>query len=285
MRTFALLLVSLACGLCDGKRVLQSKDERVLQSKHEWVEVFVMDRSNAGQMQRRIAEHAKYWASRGKKMTTLHQCNRRGRQSSLLESNAAWNPNMPSRLPSRPARVAPRAASPQMSVGLYYSTSTGNTETVAGYIADKAGIEDWKDIADADEAEIMGHDGIIVGSPTWHTGADEQRSGTSWDEWLYDQLPNMDFTGKKVAIFGVGDSGSYSDNFCDAAGELYDRFTSKGAKVYGMTPSDEGFDYTESKSVRDGKFVGKVFDEDNYPDESEGRVDAWLEQLKSEGFM
>jgi len=283
MRTFALLLVSLACGLCDGKRVLQSKHERVLQSKHELVEVFVMDRSNAGQMQRRIAEHAKYWASRGKKMTTLDQCNRRGRQSSLLESNAAWN--MPSRLPSRPARVAPRVASPQMSVGLYYSTSTGNTETVAGYIADKVGIEDWKDIADADEAEIMGHDGIIVGAPTWHTGADEQRSGTSWDEWLYDQLPNMDFTGKKVAIFGVGDSGSYSDNFCDATGELYDCFTGKGAKVYGMTPSDEGFDYTESKSVRDGKFVGKTFDEDNYPDESEGRVDAWLEQLKSEGFM
>jgi flavodoxin I len=282
MRSFTLLLVSLACGLCDGRRVLQSKQELV--------EVFVMDRSNAGQMQSRISEHAKYWASRGKKMTSLGQCNRRSskssRQSSLLELNSLWN--RPGRVRShsvKPVAAAPRASLPQMSVGLYYSTSTGNTETVAGYIADKTGIEDWKDIADADEAEILGHDGIIVGAPTWHTGADEQRSGTSWDDWLYDQLPNMDFSGKKVAIFGVGDSGSYSDNFCDATGELYDCFTAKGAEVYGMTPSDEGFDYVESKSVRDGKFVGKTFDEDNYPDESEGRVDAWLEQLKSEGFM
>jgi len=250
-----------------------------------------MDGSNAAQMQRRIVEHANYWATQGKKMTTLDQCSRRSENSqSFLELNSAWQGPVGMRARSvKPAAakvpVAPRASAPEMSVGLYYSTSTGNTETVAGYIADKLGIEDWNDIADADTDEVLGKDAIIVGAPTWHTGADEQRSGTSWDDWLYDQLPNMDFSGKKVAIFGVGDSGSYSDNFCDATGELYDCFTGKGAQIFGMTPSDEGFDYTESKSVRDGKFVGKTFDEDNYPDESEARVDAWIEQLKSEGFM
>jgi flavodoxin I len=175
--------------------------------------------------------------------------------------------------------------SPKMSTGLYYSTSTGNTETVAEYIANAAGVEDWKDIGDAEEDEVKGHDGIIVGAPTWHTGADSERSGTSWDEWLYNTLPNMDFSGKKVAIFGVGDSSGYGDNYCDAAGELYDCFTDKGAKVFGMTPSDTGFDYSESKSVRDDKFVGVVFDEDNYADDSEARASAWVEQLKSEGFF
>ena len=49
---------------------------------------------------------------------------------------------------------------------------------------------------------------MIVGAPTWHTGADEQRSGTSWDDWLYDTLPNLDLDGKKVAIFGVGEQGT-----------------------------------------------------------------------------
>jgi flavodoxin I len=175
--------------------------------------------------------------------------------------------------------------SPKMSVGLYYSTSTGNTETVAGYIADKLGIEDWNDIGDVETDEVMAKDAIIIGAPTWHTGADEQRSGTSWDEWLYETLPGLDFSGKKVAIFGVGDSAGYGDNFCDATGELYDCFTAKGAKVFGMTGSDDGFDYVESKGVQDGKFVGKTFDEDNYADDSEGRVDAWIEQLKGEGFM
>jgi len=175
--------------------------------------------------------------------------------------------------------------SPQMSTGLYYSTSAGNTETVAEYIANAAGVEDWKDIGDAEDGEVAGHDSIIVGAPTWHTGADSERSGTSWDEWLYNTLPGMDFSGKKVAIFGVGDSSGYGDNYCDAAGELYDCFTEKGAKVFGMTPSSTGFDYTESKSVRGDNFVGAVFDEDNYGDESEARATAWVEQLKSEGFM
>jgi flavodoxin I len=175
--------------------------------------------------------------------------------------------------------------SPQMSTGLYYSTSTGNTETVAEYIANAAGVEDWKDIDDAETDEVMGHDSIIVGSPTWHTGADTERSGTTWDEWLYETLPNLDFKGKKVAIFGVGDSNGYGDNYCDAVGELYDCFTARGAEVFGMLPSDKGFDYTESKSVRGDKFVGAVFDEDNYGDESEDRANAWVEQLKSEGFM
>merc|ERR1711862_818831 len=99
--------------------------------------------------------------------------------------------------------------------------------------------------------EIKGHDSIIVGAPTWHGGADQERSGTSWDEWLYNTLPNMDFSGKKVAIFGVGDSTGYGDNYCDATGELYDCFTERGAKVFGMTPSETGFDYSESKGVRD----------------------------------
>lgn len=183
-----------------------------------------------------------------------------------------------------PARSQRVSVAPQMSVGLYYSTTTGNTETVAGYLADATGAE-ATDIADADAETIAGHEAIIIGAPTWHTGADSERSGTSWDEWLYNELPNIDLTGKKIAIFGVGDSASYSDNFCDATGELYDCFTAQGAKVFGMTASDDGFDYTESKGVVDGKFVGRVFDEDNYPDESEERASAWVGQLKSEGFM
>lgn len=77
------------------------------------------------------------------------------------------------------------------SVGLYYSTSTGNTETVAGYIAGAAGIE-AEEISGVSGDDIMQHEALIVGAPTWHTGADEQRSGTEWDDWLYKTLPNLD---------------------------------------------------------------------------------------------
>merc|ERR1719225_1584623 len=138
-------------------------------------------------------------------------------------------------------------------VKVFYATSTGNTETVAGYIAEAVGVE-AEDIGDAEDGDVTGADALIIGAPTWHTGADEQRSGTSWDDWLYETLPNLDLDGKKIAIFGVGDQQSYGDNFCDAAGELYDLFTAKGAKVFGMT-SQEGYDHTDSKAVREEKFL------------------------------
>merc|ERR1711907_533598 len=65
----------------------------------------------------------------------------------------------------------------------------------------------------------------------------------------------MGFKGKPVAIFGVGDSASYSANFCDAMGELYDCFKEAGAKFYGATATSE-IEFDESKAVVDGKFVG-----------------------------
>ena len=87
---------------------------------------------------------------------------------------------------------------------VYFSTSTGNTETVAEYIAEASGSS-TVDIADATESEVKGYDCLIVGAPTWNTGADERRSGTAWDDFLFDTLPGIDMEGKKVAVFGCGD--------------------------------------------------------------------------------
>lgn len=170
-------------------------------------------------------------------------------------------------------------------VGIYYSSSTGNTETVGGYIAEAAGGLDLIDIGDAKDEEILALDSIICGAPTWHTGADEQRSGTSWDEWLYDKLPSLKMEGKKVAVFGVGDSESYSDYYCDAAGELHDLFSAKGATMCGYT-STEGYLHESSKAeIESGKFCGAMFDEDNQYELSEDRAKKWVEQLKGEGFF
>lgn len=96
---------------------------------------------------------------------------------------------------------APRAAI-NMKVALVYSTTTGNTETVAGYLTAATGI-DAVDIADADD--LSSYDGLICGAPTWHTDADTERSGTAWDEFLYGGLTGLDLSGKKVAVFGLGD--------------------------------------------------------------------------------
>ena len=146
-----------------------------------------------------------------------------------------------------PAKAAPRAA-PLNAGGLYYSTTTGNTETVAGYLTAATGIE-AVDIDSVDDETLSSMDALICGAPTWHTGADEQRSGTAWDEFLYDRLPALDLSGKMVAIFGLGDQSGYSDNFCDAMDELATCFEKQGATIVGGWPTD-GYDHEESKSVR-----------------------------------
>ena len=41
---------------------------------------------------------------------------------------------------------------------------------------------------------------------------------------------------------------------------------------------------TSVSQVRGDNFVGCAFDEDNQPDESEGRAKKWVEQIKGEGI-
>jgi len=91
---------------------------------------------------------------------------------------------------------------------IYYSTQTGNTQTCAEYIASAAGL-DMEDVGDVADSDVLKQDSIIVGAPTWHTDSETERSGTSWDDWLYNNLPNIDMSGKKVAVFGCGDQQSY----------------------------------------------------------------------------
>lgn len=166
-------------------------------------------------------------------------------------------------------------------VGLFFATQTGNTEEVAGIIGEKAGV-DAMDIGEVGAEDLAGYDGLIVGAPTWNTGADEYRSGTTWDDYI-DEIRGLDLGGKSVAVFGCGDSQSYGDNFCDTIEEIHSVFKQAGAKMVGYVDSS-GYQHSESKSDVDGKFLGLPLDQDNEADETEGRVAAWVSQLKSEGM-
>lgn len=167
-------------------------------------------------------------------------------------------------------------------VGLFYGTQTGNTEEVAGVLGKKAGVDaqDWGDLAET--GELAGYDGLIVGAPTWNTDADEYRSGTSFDDYL-DEIKGLDLGGKPVAVFGCGDSSGYGDNFCDAIEEIHSAFEAAGAKMIGYTDAS-GYTFEESKSVKDGKFLGLPLDQDNEGDMTEERAEAWISQIKAEGM-
>ena len=168
-----------------------------------------------------------------------------------------------------------------------YGTVGGTTQRVAEILhslGDK--VTKCAPVDETDLSTLEADEGVIIGAPTLNTNAEEDRSGTAIDDWLYTVLPDLNFEGRKVAIFGLGAAKGYSYYFCDAAGEIYDRVTEAGAKVYGTGVSIEDYEFDESRAVREhlGGFVGMMFDEEQESDLSEERASKWIAQLRSEGF-
>lgn len=154
-----------------------------------------------------------------------------------------------------------------------YGSSTGACQAIAGTIASKLGVE-AVDVTSIDNSTIAQHDNLILGTSTW--GAGEMQ-----DDW-YDGvkvLKEAGLGGKTVALFGCGDSGSYSDTFCGGMKEIYDAALEAGANVVGSVPTD-GYTFDDSEAVVDGKFVGLALDDVNEEDQTEPRIDAWLEAIK-----
>ncbi|WP_199250453.1 flavodoxin FldA [[Phormidium] sp. ETS-05] len=163
-------------------------------------------------------------------------------------------------------------------IGLFYGTQTGNTQNIAELIQKQFGgdLVDLQDIADTEPDDFAPYDCIIVGCPTWNIG--ELQS--DW-EGFYDELDGVNFSGKKVAYFGAGDQVGYGDNFQDAMGILEEKISGLGGKTVGYWPTD-GYDFNESKAVRNGKFVGLAIDEDNQSELTDSRIKSWVSQLKRE---
>jgi hypothetical protein len=97
-------------------------------------------------------------------------------------------------------------------------------------------------------------------------------------------LKNLNIAGKKVAVFGLGDSVSYSENYADATGELHDVFESLGCKMIGYT-SQEGYQHKASKSIRGDLFCGLLLDAVNEEELTEERVQNWVAKLIDEGIL
>lgn len=161
-------------------------------------------------------------------------------------------------------------------VGLFFGTQTGNTETVAEMIQKELGEEnvDLIDISEASIEDFDKYNYLIIGCPTWNIG--ELQS--DWDGF-FPNLDEMDFSGKTVAYFGVGDQFGYPDNFQDAMGILAEKIAERGGKNVGSWPID-GYEFNESRGLVNGQFVGLALDEDNQSELTEKRVKEWTAKLK-----
>lgn len=160
----------------------------------------------------------------------------------------------------------------QMAVAVIYGSAMGNTESAANIIADKLGISDVLNIANIDADKINSYDKLICGTSTWG-------SGDLQDDWDGFDFSGLSLSGKVVAVFGMGDSESYSDTYCGGMGKLAQNLKDAGATLVGEVSTD-GYNFEASDAVVDGKFVGLALDNDNQEDQTEARIDAWIAQIK-----
>ena len=165
-------------------------------------------------------------------------------------------------------------------IGLFYGSSTCYTEMAGEKIRAQLG-EDRVDIFNINETPIITaqfYDYIIFGIPTWDYGELQE----DWED-IWDDIDEVDLTGKKVAIYGLGDQIGYPEWFLDAMGYLHSKVVARGAIPCGYWPS-EGYEFEESKALsHDGQyFVGLALDEENEFAKSNDRIQQWCTQILRE---
>lgn len=163
-------------------------------------------------------------------------------------------------------------------IGIFYGSSTGNTEDAAKQMQLALGKDFTQifDVANAKASDIEQFDNIIFGSSTWGIGDLQD----DFEEFMT-EINSANLEGKKIAIFGFGDQETYADSFVDAIGQIYEAIINKGCEVVGKVSTD-GYDYDDSRAEVDGQFVGLPLDAENQSDLTDDRIKNWVELLKKE---
>jgi len=169
-----------------------------------------------------------------------------------------------------------------MRVKLIYGSDTSNTENVIDNIllGIFEPIFDIKVISvkNLKSEDWTSHDTYILSIPTWYDG--ELQS--DWEDY-FNEFKTIDFTGKTVAVFGLGDQIGYDEWFCDGVGILAKVVEENGGKIVGLTKKDDSFDFESSKALKDeNTFWGLCLDEDNQDELTQERLENWCKQLKLE---
>ncbi len=119
---------------------------------------------------------------------------------------------------------------------------------------------------------------IILGIPTWDYGELQE----DWEN-IWENIDAVNWMGKVVALYGLGDQQGYPEWFQDALGYLWTKIDSLGATTIGQT-SVAGYNFIASKALTADKkhFLGLALDEDSEFELSEQRIADWCQQITTE---
>lgn len=172
-------------------------------------------------------------------------------------------------------------------IGLFFASSTGNTRRIAKAIKKRYDDETMAEALNVNKASpelFAGYRHLILGTSTLGAGALPGLStdcmGGGWEEFL-PKIAHLDFSGKTIALFGLGNQEKYPDEFVDAMGILYEFFKTRGARIVGAW-SSEDYDFIASKALEGGDFVGLVLDQENQKIMTDARLNQWLKLITPE---
>lgn len=157
-------------------------------------------------------------------------------------------------------------------IGIFYGSTTGNTERIAQMLQEKIGTDnaDLHNVADCSADDFSDYGTLILGTSTWGFGELQD----DWESFL-PAIEEKHVSGKKVAFFGLGDAQMYPDTFADAIGLIHEKLATMDVNFVGETSTNE-YTFDGSRAVSEGKFFGLPLDEDNEDDATEERLENWV---------
>ena len=170
-------------------------------------------------------------------------------------------------------------------IGMFFGTETGTTRLVAKKIYKLLG----SDVADKpvnvnriEPEDMLKYDLLILGTPSYGEGDIPGKSvgclESNWEEFLQ-KMDNPNFTGKRIAFYGLGAQERYSERFASSLMALYKVFEGWGATLVGDWPN-EGYTFEHSASLVDGRFVGLIIDQRTQSMHTDERLAKWVEQIQ-----
>lgn len=166
-------------------------------------------------------------------------------------------------------------------IPLLYGSTTGNTERVAQKVAELWGGSAPVKLVDISQGcfdSIQAASCVLIAAPTWDFGELQQDWHDYWSHFV-----TLDFSAKRVALFGVGDQLGYPDYFQDAMGLVAEQVNSAGGRLVAPWPNE---DYEFNASLALDKhtncFVGLALDEDSQSWATDDRLARWLPIVEAE---
>lgn len=141
---------------------------------------------------------------------------------------------------------------------IVYGSTTGNTETAASYVGAALQKKGWqtvvKNVADVAAPGLAeGFDLVLLGCSTW---GDEDIELQDDFVPLFENLDQAGLAGRKVAVFGCGDS-SYP-HFCGAVDAISEKAETIGAELVGGALKIDGDPEREEVMAWAAEVAGNV---------------------------